>query len=87
MIYIGDGLTDVPCMKLVKVNGGYSIAVYTDKDKVNDLMTDDRVNYITPADYRENGELDQIVKDIIVKMSAQDKLVRRHLSQISGLNK
>ena len=32
MIYIADGLTDIPCMKLVKVNGGYSISVYDSKD-------------------------------------------------------
>ena len=33
MIYIGDGLTDVPCMKLTKDGGGVSIAVYTDKSE------------------------------------------------------
>ena len=86
MIYIGDGLTDVPCMKLVKVNGGYSIAVYTSKDKVKSLMTDDRVNYIARADYSEGTELDSIVKNIIVKISATDKLVRKQLDQLSQLS-
>ena len=33
MIYIGDGLTDVPCMQLTKDHGGVSIAVYTDESK------------------------------------------------------
>ena len=28
MVYIGDSDTDVPCMKLVNANGGYSIGVY-----------------------------------------------------------
>ena len=32
MIYIGDGLSDVPCMKMMKAYGGYSIAVYQQKD-------------------------------------------------------
>ena len=28
MIYIGDGLTDIPCMKMLKEKGGKSIALY-----------------------------------------------------------
>lgn len=70
MIYIGDGLTDIPCMKLTKDAGGVSIAVYTEKtheDAMN-LLNDDRINFIVPADYRENYELDKIIKEIISKM-------------------
>ena len=70
MIYIGDGLSDVPCMKMMKAYGGYSIAVYQKKDsKVEDLLMKDRVDFIYPADYSENTGLDLTVKNIIRKMA------------------
>lgn len=75
MIYIGDGLSDVPCMKMMKAYGGYSIAVYQSRDaKVEDLLKKDRVDYIYPADYRENTGLDITVKNIIRKMAICDVL-------------
>ena len=76
MIYIGDGYTDVPCMKLVKANGGCSIAVYG-PDKVQtaaELRQQDRVNFIAPADYRPSGRLDAIIRDVLSAMAAQAKL-------------
>ena len=85
MIYIGDGLTDVPCMKLVKVNGGYSIAVYQKgkRDKVKDLLAHNRVNFIELADYTEGSGLDQAVKDILCKMSMVDSLMKRTKTQFN----
>jgi 2-hydroxy-3-keto-5-methylthiopentenyl-1-phosphate phosphatase len=74
IIYVGDGLTDVPSMRLVKSEGGYAIAVYTDKSSVRELIVHGRVNFIAPADYSEGGEFETLVKDIIVKISAEDRL-------------
>lgn len=84
MIYIGDGLTDVPCMKLVKVNGGCSVAVYPEgrRDKVRDLLRHDRVNFIEPADYREGSALDAAVKDILRRIAAQNALTERTKRQL-----
>ena len=83
MIYIADGKTDVPCMKLVKVNGGYSIAVYQNKKKqeAEELIRDQRVNFAVPANYTEDSQLDRVVKDIISEMAIKDKLVRLHVKQ------
>ena len=83
MIYIADGITDVPCMKLVKVNGGYSIAVYqkNKKDTAIDLLKNNRVNYISPANYKEGSDLDDLIKDIISEISLKDKLIKRQLKQ------
>ena len=77
MIYFGDGLTDVPCMKLVKQYGGHSIAIYhkNQKHKVEPLLRDERVNFISESNYSENSPLELIVKQIIKKIVADNELL------------
>lgn len=71
MIYIGDGYTDVPAMKLVKQLGGHSIAVYDDLSTtenykaISNIIEFDRVNYVCRADYRKDSELSNTVKTLI----------------------
>jgi hypothetical protein len=88
MIYIGDGLTDVPCMKLVKSNNGQSIAVFNKCEKItaSRLMAEERVNFITEADYTVGSELDGIVKTIIEKISVVEKLERLHDQHKTSIN-
>ena len=70
MIYIGDGETDVPAMKLLKTKGGVSIAVYGDnKDTAKKLLEQDRVNFIAAADYTEGSEIDTILKSTLDRIS------------------
>ena len=79
MIYVGDGTTDIPCMRLVKNFGGHSIAVFNPEQRgarqtLSTLIHDNRVNHVSPADYSEGSELDRVVKTIIDKMDLDDKL-------------
>ena len=74
MIYFGDGETDVPCMRTVKSNGGYSFAVYGNDKKralAQQLLTEGRVNFACNADYTEQGEMMEIVKRILDKIKAE----------------
>ena len=84
MVYIGDSDTDVPCMKLVNTYGGHSIGVYNpetaDKRKVHQMMRDDRIRYFAPADYSEGTELDQLVKQIILRTAAYEQLEKKHIA-------
>lgn len=83
MVYLGDSETDIPCMKLVNVNGGHSIGVYDpdgDKSKVLKMLRENRVRYIAPADYREGGELYALMKNIIDQTAAYEKLEQKHIS-------
>lgn len=78
MVYIGDSDTDIPCMKLVNTYGGHSIGVYNpdtkDKKKVYKMIKDNRIKYFASADYTDGSELDILVKSIIDRTSANEKL-------------
>jgi len=85
IIYIGDGETDIPCMKMVKHQGGYAVAVYNPKKRKSankpspkntclKLLKDNRADYAVPTDYRENQSLDQLIKSIIDKIVSEYRL-------------
>ncbi len=87
MVYIGDSDTDIPCMKLVNVNGGHSIGVYNaetkDKSKVFRMLDEDRIKYFAPADYTAGSKLEKLVKQIIDRTIANEKLEDFHFSCVS----
>ena len=87
MIYIGDGLSDVPCMKMMRAYGGQAIAVYQAANRagVEELLARGRVDFIFPADYREGRALEETVKNIIRKIAVADRLRREHLHQLRHL--
>ena len=89
MIYIGDGLSDVPCMKMMRAYGGQAIAVYQDANRagVEKLLRQKRVDFIYPADYREGGALEATVKDIVQKMAVSHRLSEENWRQRQAVRK
>ena len=89
MIYVGDGLSDVPCMKMMRAYGGQAIAVYQSGNRagVEDLLSKGRVDFIFPADYREGGGLDNTVKNIIRKMAISDALAAENVQQLQMIGR
>ena len=89
MIYVGDGLSDVPCMKMMRAYGGQAIAVYQEENRqgVEDLLSKGRVDFIFPADYREGTTLDSTVKNIIRKMAIADALAEENAAQRRNIGK
>lgn len=85
MVYLGDGMTDIPMMILVKQNGGNSIAVYPKgkRDKVKGLYDDGRVNFVCSADYTSNSELEKVIKLIIDSISVAYLLEKKEKTIMS----
>lgn len=76
MVYIGDGMTDVPAMIIVKNSGGKSIAVYPkgNEEKSAELVEDGRVNYSCVADYSAGKDLERILHLIIEGIAINESL-------------
>ena len=85
MVYLGDGETDVPCMKMLKLQGGFSVAVFdpskrksnlkrSPREIADDLIRQRRADYSVPADYSAGSKLDHLIKAIIDQISLKAKL-------------
>ena len=76
MMFIGDGDTDIPAMKMLRYQGGVPIAVFdperfrgADQRKVYNLIAEDRADYVCPADYTEGSQLDVTVKGVLGRIA------------------
>jgi len=88
MIYLGDGETDIPAMKMVKMQGGFTIAVYNEdftptesrrkspKELCEEIVRQQRADFMAPANYDENSLLDILIKKCIDKIAAEQELNR-----------
>lgn len=87
MIYIGDSDTDIPCMKLVSINGGYSIGVHgkESKNKVFKMIEENRIRYFAEADYREESELEKLLKNIIDRTAVNEILEMKNAECIQEM--
>lgn len=77
MVFLGDGDTDIPSMKLVREKGGQAVAVF-DPEKFEQrlsqghlerLIAEDRIDHMASADYRPGSLLTIIVKGILGRMA------------------
>ncbi len=79
MIFVGDGLTDVPCFSLVKRNGGIAIGVFDQHEKQKwgrawGFIEDGRVSNLVPADFGKGSALSLSLMMAVENMARKIKL-------------
>jgi phosphoserine phosphatase len=82
MLYIGDGMTDVPGMTVTKKNGGYAAAVYRPDDAdgrrvCQELLEAGRIDFHAPADFRAGSLLERRVMLVLDVMTAHIRYRRQ----------
>ena len=89
MIYLGDGFTDIPSMRMIRENGGYSIAVYQNNDKriAQNLLSDNRIDFYAEASYIEGSEIELLLKNILTKITIKTNLKNFHNAQLEEIEK
>lgn len=92
MLYIGDGMTDVPCMTVTKANGGFAVAVHKPRHSQSlavcrELARANRIDYYAPADYRAGKTLERRVKLILDLIVARIRFHREQFAFRRGIDK
>lgn len=80
MIYIADGLTDVPCMKMTKQKGGFSIVVHPKgkTEAADDMLLQGRADFSVETDYSEGSELEHIVTLLMHRIRTANEVATEH---------
>ena len=83
MIYLGDGMTDVPSMALTKKNGGHAVAVYGERgrDTCVKLLEAGRVDFVAKAYYRKSSKLSRRV-ELLLDAIIADIAYRREVFNV-----
>lgn len=84
IVYIGDGYTDVPCMKVVRMNGGHSIAVFQeDREMMSQLVLKGRADYAIHADYTAGSDMERAVFALIDLAAAENVTAKMHAESLA----
>ena len=85
MIYFGDGLTDIPSMKLLRSQGGFTIAIYTPEHEQQTIELVERniINFACKADYSKDEALYNTVKAIFQHIKALDNFNALEITNIN----
>jgi len=81
IVFIGDGDTDIPAMKMTTYQGGTALAVYEKnargaKGKAEKLLDQDRADAAVVADYSEGSAIENAVRAIIDAAAARSAFQR-----------
>ena len=87
MIYVGDGLTDIPCFSLLKKNGGMGFGVFEPqqekktKQALEEFLKTDRVISMHSPNYRKDSDLGSILRTAVASCCAAVQLERAQLQR------
>lgn len=81
MVYVGDGLTDVPCFSLVRAGGGKTFGVFSKakksaKQAFQELLDTKRVDSLHSPDYRASADLGALIRAAVTTVAANIDLGR-----------
>ena len=84
MIYIADGLTDVPCMKMTKQKGGFAIAVHEPgkTELADDLLLQGRADFSVETDYSPGSDMENIVTMLMRRIRTSHDVSMEHALQV-----
>lgn len=78
MIYVGDGLTDIPCFSLIRERGGRTFGVLSRtksaKQAFQELLQTRRVDSLHSPDYRDDADLGALIRAAVSTLATSIEL-------------